>query len=208
MSSRTFFLACSMALIGAACTGGSDELTAESSTTVVDDSAATTTTVASTVTEQESTATTSEGDLSTESAVSDEEAAAAVHARWMTEANVVNELKEGDLERYLEVVREVTTGPLLARLEERIETVGAGAELIVSPGYESNIIAIEVNGDVANVVDCSRDRSEGYDASGRLTTPADDFFKLRSARLVRIDGVWFVEDFFTGGDDRCDPDDL
>ena len=99
----------------------------------------------------------------------------------------------------------VTTGALLARIQSRPDRIDSGAELIVSPGYLSNIVAVEVSGDVANIVDCSLDQSEGYNAAGELTTAADEFFKLRSTRLVRVDGAWFVEDFFTGGDDRCDP---
>jgi hypothetical protein len=209
MFTRTISIVIAMSFLTAACSGSSDDpepdntsVTSSAPAPTVAPDSTPTTELAST-----STSTTEPENLTSEPAPSDEDAAAAAHTRWMTEANVVDELQEGDLDRYLSVVREVTTGALLARLEERPDRIASGAELIVSPGYLSNIVAVEVSGDVANIVDCSRDQSEGYNAAGELTTAADDFFKLRSTRLVRVDGVWLVAEFFTGGDDRCDLDD-
>lgn len=194
----------------AACTGDAEEATPATTPTSAPESTSTTAQLQTSTTQPAPTSTTepeSTEATTTALAVSDEEAVAAVHTRWMTEANAVDELEPGDLDRYLTVAREVTTGSLLARLEERPQRIEAGAELIVSPGYSSNIVHIEVQGDTASVLDCSRDQSEGYSAAGELTTAADDFFKIRSSRLVRINDAWFVEEFFTGGDDRCEPDD-
>jgi len=111
--------------------------------------------------------------------------------------------EEGD--RIVQLAEELTTGALLARIKADTPERIADGQLIVGPGYLSKIVAIEVSEDVANVVDCSQDRTEGYDDEGKLTIAADDFFKIRSTRLVRVDGTWFVSEFFTGGDDRCDP---
>ncbi len=125
----------------------------------------------------------------------------------MTELFDRDERIDGEGDRILELAAELTTGPLLARFQSDTPQRIAAGELIVGPGYLSNIRTIGVVGDVANIVDCSQDRTEGHDAAGELTIAADDFFKLRSTHLVRIDGSWFVEEFFTGGDDRCDLDD-
>lgn len=205
---RSISLVFALCLVATACTSSADDPVSEE-TAATDPTPTSTAAPEPTPTTEPAPTSTAEPEPATTSEavaeVSDEEAASAAHTRWMTEANVVNELEDGEVERRVEVVREVTTGPLLARIEERSDRIAAGAELIVNPGYLSNIVAIEVSGDVADIVDCSQDRSEGYNAAGELTTPADDFFKLRSTRLVRVDGVWLVEDFFTGGDDRCTP---
>lgn len=192
------------------CTGGSEEVSPQTTPTTVP--------APTTTSEPEPTSTTEPEPISTPPpepartsttvpAVSDEEAAAAVHTRFMTEIAVRDERVDGDVERRIALAERVTTGALLARIQGRPGRIADGAEIIVGPGYLSNIVALEVEGDVVNIVDCSQDRTEGYNAYGDLTTAADDFFKLRSTRLVRIDGDWFVEEFFTGGDDRCTPGD-
>lgn len=138
--------------------------------------------------------------------MSEEDAAASAHTRFLTELFARDERVVGEGDRVVALAEELTTGPLLSRiLSDTPERIAAG-ELIVGPGYLSNIISLEVSGDVANIVDCSQDRTEGYDSQGQLTVAADDFFKIRGTRLVRVDGEWLVSEFFTGGDDRCDPD--
>lgn len=201
MLSRTLFLAVLLAAT-AACTSdeGSLDSTPDSSTpTTSIEVTATTDSVVTSTSEPTTTEAVPE--------VSDEEAVAAVHTRFMTEVFDRDERIEGEGDRVLQLVNELTTGPLLARFQSDTPERIAAGDLIVGPGYDSNVVAIEVVGDTANIVDCSQDRNEGYDAAGQLTIAADDFFKLRSTRLVRIDGVWLVEEFFTGGDDRCNPDD-
>ena len=73
--------------------------------------------------------------------------------------------------------------------------------------FESNIVSVEVDGDRALVVDCSQDLGELYNSDDELLIAADDFFKLRTSELVKIDGKWWIYDLYSGGDERCNPDD-
>lgn len=77
---------------------------------------------------------------------------------------------------------------------------------MVGPGFDSNVSEVRFEGDTVQVFDCSRDRSEGYSlATGELVVDADHLFKARSTLFQQVDGEWKVVEFFTGGDDRCDP---
>jgi hypothetical protein len=127
-----------------------------------------------------------------------------VHTRFMTELFARDERVTGP-EVILPLAEELTTGRQLKRIQESVDRDLASGDRTSSPGYESHIVSVEVKGDKASVVDCSKDRSEGYSSAGQLTIPADDFFKFRGAELLEIDGKWFVEDFLTGGDNRCNP---
>jgi hypothetical protein len=110
-------------------------------------------------------------------------------------------------ETYVAVARELATGPLLRRIEENAATREAANEFGVGPGYDSNIVSVEIDGDRATVTDCSQGRGVLYDADGVIVIPADDFFKIRRLSLVLIDGSWLAEEFYTGGDEQCDPED-
>ncbi|MCP3993385.1 MAG: hypothetical protein GY724_30250 [Actinomycetia bacterium] len=124
----------------------------------------------------------------------------------MTEMFKVDERIEGH-EAFPAAARELTTGSLLRRIEENAADRVATDEFSVGPGYDSNIVSVELLSDHATVVDCSQDRGERYDADGVLVIPADDFFKLRRSSVVLIDGRWLVEEIYAGGDERCDPED-
>jgi hypothetical protein len=130
---------------------------------------------------------------------------AQVHTRVFTEVFAGDD-RVDDPESRLPLAEELTTGVLLERLREVAAEDLASGERSVG-GYESNIARVVVTGDSATVLDCSRDAAEGYSSSGELTIPADDFFKFRQSVLVLIDGAWFVEGVYTGGDERCDPAD-
>lgn len=196
------FLAVVLSLVVSACTGGSEDTTAsetleaDSST---EDSTATTVDTSTTTTSTTTTTT------STVATVDPEEAVREVHTRFMTEFFARDERETSPTER-LALAAELTTGPQLARSTETIEALAESGEYNVSPGYDSNIVEIEVNGEQATVLDCSQDRGERFSADGELVSPAEDIFRIRETTLVLVDGTWFVKDFFTGGGIECDPD--
>ena len=190
------FLAAAIIAVLTACSGDAESsasTTSESSTTI---NSHTTTSAPTTTTTEPTTTTTS-----VEDAVRD------VHTRVMTEMFAVDELAVGH-EALPAAARDLTTGPLLRRLEESAVTSKEAGEFFVGPGYTSNIISIEIDGDHAAVVDCSQDLGEIRNADGDVVVPADDFFKLRQTNLVLIDGRWLVEELYAGGDERCDPEDV
>ncbi len=192
---RAVLLAMAVVLVGCSADGEeSVDLTttsAQSTTAEV-----TTTTVATTTTTTESTTTTS-----VEDAVRD------VHTRVMTEVFAIDERVEGH-EAFPAAARELTTGPLLRRIEEKAALRAAADEFSAGSAYDSNIVSVEVLGDRATVVDCSQDLGELYDADGILIFPPDDFFKIRRSSVVVVNGTWLVEEIYSGGDERCDPEDF
>ncbi|MCP4960326.1 MAG: hypothetical protein GY925_13790 [Actinomycetia bacterium] len=192
---RAVLLAMAVVLVG--CSGDGEE-SVDSTTTSAQSTTAevTTTTVATTTTTTESTTMTT----SVEDAVRD------VHTRFMTELFDIDERVEGH-EAVPTAARDLTTGPLLRRIEELGAEKAEADEYAVGPGYASNIVSVDIAGDQAAVVDCSQGRGERFAANGDLLVPADDFFKLRETSLVLIDGIWLVEEFFTGGEEFCDPED-
>ena len=127
-----------------------------------------------------------------------------VHTRFMTELFTIDARVVGP-EARLPLAEELTTGRQLKRIRESVVNDLDSGERLVGPGFDSHIVLVVITGDKAEVVDCSQGRGEGYSADGQLLVPADDFYKLRWTELVLIDGTWFVEDFLTGGDNRCDP---
>ncbi len=185
-----------LALLGTACTTTSNDDLAAVTT---ESTQATTTTTEATTTTTEATTTTT---------LTDEQAVRLVHTRFMTELAASNQTAEGGPYTDPDLIEELTTGRQRERLLETNDRYATITDYVISPGYDSNITHVEVAGDIANVLDCSEDRSVGYYADGSVETPGDGFFKIRGTRLVRIDGHWLVENFFTGGDDRCDPDQL
>ena len=147
-------LAAAIIMVSAACSEGTDESVAAPSTNETA-TAETTATTASTTTATEPTTTTT----SVEDVVRD------VHTQVMTEMFSFDSRVDG-YEPVLAKARELTTGPLLRRVEEDSVVKEAANEFTVASGYESNIVSVEVNGDRAIVVDCSRDTGELYDAEG------------------------------------------
>ncbi len=105
-----------------------------------------------------------------------------------------------------ELAAELTTGAQLERMLDIAARDAETGDYLRGPGYDSNITSIEIDGDRASVLDCSQGRGVVYNANDEVLIPAGDSFKIRETQLVRLDGHWFVEDFYTGGDLRCDPD--
>lgn len=138
----------------------------------------------------------------TTSTTSIEDAVLEVHNRFMTEA--VDE-STMSLEQRLAGVEDIAVDPLLTRIIQRTTESFNEGEYLVGPGYESNVVDVEINGDTAQVTDCSLGRGVLYGPDGSVIIPADEEYKLRQTRLVSTDAGWFVSDFFTGGD-LCDPD--
>jgi len=128
-----------------------------------------------------------------------------VHTRFMTEMFDIDERVTDPLDR-LALIEELATGDQYRRSSEASKRAAESGEAMANPGYVSNIVTVTIVGDTASVLDCSQGRGELYSPTGELLIPADDFFKLRTTKLVLVDGVWKVNDFYTGGDNRCDPE--
>ena len=182
-------------LLVSACTSSPEEVAETTATT----EAATTTTV-----EETTTTTTEASTTTTTEALSDEDAVQGAHTAYMTERFVTDERVDG-YEPRREAAPQYLTGSVLARTLKFSDEREAAGEFLVSPGYVSNIVEFAIEGDVANVWDCSQDRGELLDADGNVIVGADDFFRIRQTRLERIDGVWLISEFNTGGEE-CDPD--
>ncbi|MEL7158530.1 MAG: hypothetical protein AAFN30_18305 [Actinomycetota bacterium] len=118
-----------------------------------------------------------------------------------------DELADGP-EASLELAREVATGRALARIEDSVLMRIENGERLVSPGYESNIHAIEIAEDSAKVLDCSLDTGVGYSSDGTQLGEVDTQYFYRETWLVLENGQWLVEEFLVGGDIECEPDDI
>ena len=75
----------------------------------------------------------------------------------------------------------------------------------VSPGYISNVVDVEINGDEARVDDCSLDQGVLYDAEGGVVIPGDEEYKMRQAFLLHTTEGWLVADWVIT-DDVCVPE--
>lgn len=189
-----------LTVVAMACSG-SEEATSEtlpppSSETSTTTSSSTTTTTASTTSESTTTVTFDEV----------ETAVRAAHTRVMTELFAADEVTNGPGET-LDLFRELTVDPILSREEEGVQTRLENGERLVGPGYDSNIAEVTIEGDLARVLDCSRDPSVVYDTNGEVLIPGSPVFRFRTAQFRLIDRRWMLEDLFTGGDERCDPAD-
>ena len=134
----------------------------------------------------------------------DSAAVLSVHARYMTQLFNRDE-REIPPDQWLPLAEELTTGRALATIRDRTAGRMSTGNRLVSPGYRSNVVSLLIDGDSAIVIDCSQDTGELYSADGLVLVGADDFYKLRTASLVRIDGRWFVENLDTDGDEFCEP---
>jgi hypothetical protein len=134
----------------------------------------------------------------------DETVIGEVHTRFMTELFAYDE-RTDDPDAFLALAGELTTGAQLERMESRVEASADLDERFASPGYESNIQQIEIDGDYATVRDCSLDRGETYSLDGALVTPAAEQYEMRETVLAHEAGRWLVTDFRTGGDQPCEP---
>lgn len=135
--------------------------------------------------------------------LSPEEEVLEVHRRYMTEFFARDE-RTLTLEERNSRLAAITVDPLLARGLERGAEREAEGSYAVSPGYESNVVEVQVDGETAFVLDCSLDRGVLYDSAGEVLEPPDEEYRLRRTAFVLTDRGWFVSDFFTGGD-VCTP---
>lgn len=184
-----------VASVGTACSSSSstaDTITAPSSSAV----SATTEAVATTTT-----ATTEAPTSST----TVEDAIRAAHTRVMTELFARDERVTGP-EAILPLAEELTTGPLLNRIQDSAAERGRTGERSVGPGYDSHIVAVTLtSGTSAAVLDCSLGQTEGYSSQGQLIAPADEHYRLRETEMVLVDDRWLAQELRVGGDQRCDP---
>lgn len=129
----------------------------------------------------------------------------AVHTRVMTELFARDE-RVDDATAMLDLAAELTTGPLLADINEGVNRRLLSGYKAVGEGYESHIVSVELTSDTtATVLDCSRDTRAFYDANGSLLVPADAGFKLRTSQLVLVDGRWLESELISSRAKRCDP---
>ncbi|MEZ5408575.1 MAG: hypothetical protein R2761_11150 [Acidimicrobiales bacterium] len=134
-----------------------------------------------------------------------EDAIRAAHTRVMTELFARDERVTGP-EAILPLAEELTTGPLLRRIQDDVIESSQSGERTAGPGYESHIVRVTMLAqDKARVVDCSLGRGERYAADGTLLIAADDHYKLRESAMVLVDGRWLASDIFSGGDEQCEP---
>lgn len=146
-----------------------------------------------------------EDPVTSETTPEDTEAAVReVHTRFMTELFARDEREVGP-EAILILAEELTTGRVLARLRDSAADQLESGERTAGAGYESNITRVEVADDSAVVLDCSRDLSIGYSASGEPLNDPDPTFTFRETWLVRLQGSWLIEEFIVGGDIPCVP---
>ncbi len=187
----------SAALLVASCSSDNDEAsTPETLTAPVErtGSSSTAAPATSSTTEADSTTTT----------ISVEDEVLEAHLHFLTEYFNRDESTLTIQERNSRIAA-VAVDPLLARTLQRSAERDAEGSYGISPGYESNVVEVQVDGDTAFVLDCSLDRGALYDADGEVLVPADEEHRLRRTVFVLTGGGWFVSDFFTGGD-VCIPD--
>jgi len=141
---------------------------------------------------------------STTTRISAEEEVLEVHLHFLTEYFDRDESTLTIQERNSRIAA-VAVDPLLARTLQRSAERDAEGSYGISPGYDSNVVEVQVDGDTAFVLDCSLDRGALYDADGEVLVPADEEHRLRRTAFALTDGGWFVSDFFTGGE-VCIPD--
>jgi hypothetical protein len=139
--------------------------------------------------------------------VDNEAAVLAVHARVMGELFARDERINGP-EARLPLAEELTTGPLLRRIQGAVARNIETGERDVSDGYDSNVLNIDIDAEssLATVLDCSRDRGSAYSAIGDLIVEEDDFWKVRRVEYQLLEERWLAIEMFVGGDHRCDPD--
>ncbi len=189
-------LAVLVAVVLSSC-GGPEEEAAPAETTSTSVASTTSTTAATTTTTEPTTTTTADP----------EDAVLAVHTRFMTEFFARDETETSPLDR-LPLAEELTVDPQLARSTESIEGAAEvlDREYVISPGYDSNVIEVEIDEDSAFVLDCSLDQGTLYSADGEVLIGVhEDDYRIRRTNLVLIDGQWFISEFFTGGGEKCDP---
>lgn len=149
------------------------------------------------------TSSTTEAD-STTTTISVEDEVLEVHRRFMTEFFDRDEQTLTIQERGSRIAA-IAVDPLLARTLQRGAERDAEGSYEISPGYDSNVVEVEVDGETAFVLDCSLDRGVLYDADGEVLIPADEEHRIRRTVFTLTGSGWFVSDFFTGGD-VCTPD--
>jgi hypothetical protein len=59
--------------------------------------------------------------------------------------------------------------------------------------------------DHASVLDCHRTEASLVNADGSVAAGHQDYGIITELRMVRTSAGWLVEDWYTGGDQRCEP---
>lgn len=141
---------------------------------------------------------------STTTTLSPEEQVLEVHRRFLVDFFARDD-STLPLEERNSRIAELAVDPLLARTLQRMAEREAAGSYGVSPGYDSNVVEVKVDGDTGYVIDCSLDQGVTYDAEGEVLIPADKDHKIRRTEFVLTADGWFISEFFSGGD-VCTPD--
>ena len=173
-------------LVGASCGGNGDDAIPPET---LDPPAQTTASTASAPTTSSS-ATAFE---STTTTLSPEDQVLEVHRRFMIEFFARDDSTLTLDERNSRIAA-IAVDPLLARTMEREAAREAEGSYAVSPGYDSNVVEVSVDGETATVTDCSLDQGVLYSAVGDVLEPPDEEYKIRQTVFNLIDGKWFVSD--------------
>lgn len=150
-------------------------------------------------------ATTSSSDPTTPTYSEVETAVREAHTRFMTVIWANDDLNNG-IGANQKLIEQYVIDPQKARMLAAIEDRKTTGQLDVGPGYDSNIMEVVFQDDVAFVVDCSLGRGTLLSPEGEMLIPAATVYKVRETQLVNLEGQWMVEDFRTGGDLGCNPD--
>ena len=177
--------------------GNATELASDTVTTASPPTTSTTKPTTTSTTEPEPTTTT----------INDETAVLELHAYFTTEFLAGDSRDHIPEERNAELA-ELAVDPLLTRSTDSYNAMLAANEYSVGKGYVSHPTEVRITGDSAVVIDCSQGTGARYNNNGTLITPADDFYKFREFRYQRVNGKWMIQDIFSGGDLRCDPQDV
>ncbi len=113
---------------------------------------------------------------------------------------------EADRAARIAWLEERTVDPILSRVLQAEGDLLEANEFRYGTGQLYNVVEIKHEApDRVGVLLCNLGLVERHAVDGEIITPPADQFKLIEPRLVKIDGEWFLEDVYSGGDPRCDP---
>ncbi len=175
--------------------GNATELASDTVTTASPPTTSTTKPTTTSTTEPEPTTTT----------INDETAVLKLHAIYMTELSKIDE-RVDDPDKLNQRFAEVTVDPILSRATESRQKRLLRNEFIVGPGYESNVVDVELGEGSATVTDCSLGRSQLVDSNDNVLVDVDESYQIRQTIFTKIsDGTWKLQDVYGAGDIPCDP---
>jgi len=181
---------------------GSDDAASPSATEVVESTSSTSAEVVTTTTA----VTTTESSAPSVTFSEVEAEVRAAHTRFMTELFTRDERVDGP-EAVIPLIDELTIDPQNARMKEAIADRLDNGERLVNSGFDSNIVDVIIDDDLASVLDCVLDPTKRFSTNGELLGSGSGVHRTAEVRLVNVDDRWLVENLIVGGAEECDPDD-